>query len=154
MRTHINTFAKGIFPMLGTCLVILTWLTTGYGGEWEPIISGVVKGTIEIKIKNLEFTNPGGGQINDHLLVIPEGVEVKWINTDPLITINGDNGLMPHGIQISNDTGEVLSASPILTKEHNTFSHIFSKSGTYNFGCFIHPSMKAKIVVIAPPRSG
>ena len=149
MRTHKKTFAKGILPILVAGVLLLTWPSTGYSGEWEPQITGSVKGTIEIKIQNMQFTNPEAGEITDHLLVIPEGMTVKWTNMDPLTTVNGAEGLMPHGIQISDETEEVFVASSLLTEGQNSFSYTFEEAGIYDYGCFVHVFLKGKIVVIS-----
>jgi plastocyanin len=89
--------------------------------------------------------------MNNHILIIPEGLKVQWVNADPLVTINGDQGLMPHGIKISDTTNKVLSASSILNRDQNSFSYTFTKEGSYSYSCFIHPFMTGKIQVINLP---
>jgi len=148
METWRNKCKRGVFSILGIGVLILSWPSMGHSGEWEPIIPEVMKGVIEIQIKNLEFTNSEEGLISDHLLVIPKGVEVRWINVDPLITNTKEIALMPHGIRVSNETEEVVAESPILFKGTNTFSYRFDEEGTYDYVCIIHPSLRGKIVVI------
>jgi plastocyanin len=133
----------------GLSLLLMTWATTGYSGEWEPNIPNIVRGAIEIEIKNQQFTTPETGTVGDHLLVVPEGITVRWVNKDPLNTIHGDQGLMPHGIEVIDEVEEVLSASPILTKEQDSFSQTFEEAGNYTYNCFIHPFMKGTIVVVS-----
>jgi hypothetical protein len=152
MNTLKERFARKITLLLGIGAVLLSWPTLTQGGEFEPVMAGTVMGTLEIAIKNQEYTNPDLGSVSDHLLVIPEGMNVEWIDKERLTTINGDLGLMPHGIQISDESDKVLTASPILTKEHRAFSYNFSKEGTYTYRCFIHSYMKGKIVVVDMPR--
>jgi plastocyanin len=130
-------------------VLLLTWLSTGYGGEWEAQIPEVVKGSIVIEIRNQQFTNPATGVVGENFLVIPIGMKVTWINRDPLVTVNGDQGLMPHGIQVSDEGDEVLTASPIMTEQQSTFSYSFNETGVYSYNCFIHPSMQGKIVVVS-----
>lgn len=152
MKTLKKRFARKITLLLGIGAVLLSWLSLAHGGEWEPIITGTVGGTLEIAIKNQDFTNSDSGSVSDHFLIVPEGMIVKWIDKERLVTINGDLGLMPHGIQISDESEKVFAASPILTQEHNAFSYTFSKGGTYSYRCIIHPYMRGKIVVVDMPR--
>ena len=149
METWRNKFKKGGVSILGIGVLILSWPSMGHSGEWEPIIPEVMKGVIEIQIKNLEFTNSEEGLISDHLLVIPKGVEVRWVNVDPLITNTKETALMPHGIRVSDEAEEVVAESPILLSEgSNVFSYRFDEEGTYDYVCIIHPSLRGKIVVI------
>lgn len=130
-------------------LILLSSFHLVYAGEWEPIVPGIVGNTIEIRIKNLEFTGAGTPQVmNNHIMIIPLGIQMKWINVDPLVTVNGEQGLMPHGIKIADSSAKVFTASPILTKEQNVFSYTFNKEGTYSYSCFIHSFMTGKIIVI------
>jgi hypothetical protein len=141
------SFIRGILSIVGVGFLLI-WPTSGYGGEWQPVVPNIINGTLVIEIKNKQFTNPGTGKVSDHLLVIPEGMEVKWVNMDPLVTVNGKQGLMPHGIQLSDESEEAFTASPLLTREKNAFTYGFESSGTYTYDCFIHPFMKGKIVVV------
>ena len=138
--------------LLSLFVILLSWTGPAYGGEWEPIVPGMVGNIIEIRIKNLEFTSAGTPVVmNNHILIIPVGMQVMWINADPLVTVNGDQGLMPHGIKVADSTEKVLMASPILTKEQNTFSYTFNKEGSFTYGCFIHSFMIGRIEVIKLP---
>ena len=143
-----NVYARGLLLLLGIGILILASSDTAYPGEWEPKIPEVVNRTLEIEIINKEFTNPETGKVGGHLLVVPEGMSIRWTNKDPLITVNGPEGLMPHGIQISDETDEVFTASEILTRNKNVFVYAFNASGSYNYSCFIHPFMRGRIVVV------
>lgn len=148
MKQQDKIFQRKIETMVGVVVALLALVTPGYSGEWEPQIAGAVQSTLELGIKNMDFTNKDSGSVTNHILIIPVGIAVRWTNMDPLITVNGDQGLMPHGIQIADSNEKVFTASPILTQQSNTFTHTFSEEGTYNYGCFIHPFMKGKILVI------
>ena len=148
METCRNTFKRGVFSILGIGVLILSWPSVGRSGEWEAIIPEIMKGVIEVQIKNLEFTNSEEGMISDHLLVIPKGIEVRWVNVDPLVTNTKETVLMPHGIRVSDELEEVVAESPILSNGNNTFSYRFDEEGTYDYVCIIHPSLRGKIVVI------
>jgi len=150
MKTLRKTFTIGIPSLLCIGVILLTWLGPSYSGEWEPVLPALSGKTIEIKIKNMQFAN-AAGSVSNHILIIPVGIGVKWVNVDPLVTVNGELGLMPHGIKIADPTEKVITASPILTYEHDTFSYTFSKEGHYSYACFIHPFMTGKIVVVNLP---
>lgn len=75
-----------------------------------------------ISIKNFAF-NPGS-------VMIKKGATVTWTNNDSA----------PHQIKSS-----VINSSVMNTGE--IFSFTFGKSGTYDYICAIHPSMKGTIIV-------
>ncbi len=77
-------------------------------------------------------------------LKVPVGTTVTWTNKDSVAhTVVSDTGAWP-------------DSSPIDTNK--TFSFTFTKPGTYNYHCSIHPSMTAAIVVsasgVAPTGTG
>lgn len=148
MEAYRNTFKRGIFSILGIGVLILSWPNMGHSGEWEPVMSKVMTGVVEIQIKNLEFTNSEEGIMTNHLLVLPIGVEVRWVNVDPLITETGETTLMPHGIRVSDEAEEIVAESPILFEGNNIFSYRFDEEGTYDYVCIIHPSLKGQIVIV------
>lgn len=146
-----TSYVIGMQRVLVVGVMLFALQTSGYSGEFEPkipMIPGVMNGIIVIEIANLAFTNTATGNVAENILVLPLGMTVKWINKDKLSTINGDQGLMPHGIQVGNDAGEFFVASPILTQEENSFSYTFDEEGVYVYGCFIHPFLKGKVVVV------
>jgi plastocyanin len=146
-----KVFGMGMRLMLSVGVALLIGQSAGYGGEFEAVVPSGAQSRLEITIKNFDFTNEAGSVGGEHILVIPAGMEVHWVNRHVLTTINGDQGLMPHGIQISDESNKVFTASSILTREHDSFNHTFSTNGTFSYGCFIHPFMKGKIVVISMP---
>lgn len=77
-----------------------------------------------VSIKNFAFAPAS--------LTISVGTSVEWINKDSIAhTATGDGGTFDSG---SLDQGG-----------HFTFT--FTKPGTYNYGCSIHPNMRATIIV-------
>lgn len=152
----MKKFKRGCTVLLWQSLIIMALIggiMPAYGGEWDPIVPGLVANTMEIKIKNMAFTSTGASPqpMNGHILIIPEGMQVKWINEDPLVTINGEQGLMPHGITILDSKAKALAASPVLTQDHDTFHYTFNEKGTYSYSCFIHPFMTGRIMVVNLP---
>lgn len=128
-------------------VLFLTWLVPGYSWERELIVPGLVN-TSEITIKDMDFRKEGIGSVSNQSLTIPIGMKVSWVNRDPSITVEGDEGLVPHRIKIADSMENVFTVSSILTEEHNTFSYTFSREGTYQYGCMIHPFMKGTINVV------
>ena len=80
---------------------------------------------VTVDIKNFSF--------NPSPLTIKVGTKVTWINNDNV----------PH--TVTSDSGSLLN-SPTLSPGQS-FSFTFTKSGTENYHCTIHPMMKSKIVV-------
>jgi plastocyanin len=77
---------------------------------------------VEVTINNLTF-DPAN-------VSITVGDTVVWKNVDKV----------EHQIKIAE------AESTILT-EGKTFSHTFNTSGTFNYTCTIHPSMKGTVIV-------
>jgi plastocyanin len=129
----------------------LPWFShVGYVSAADPMVMKMEGTGLEIRIQNLDFKSKAGKSVTNQTLITLAGTEVRWINIDPLMTPNGDEGLMPHMIKITDSNkGEMaLTASPILTREHNRFAYTFSADGTYTYSCLIHPSLKGKVRVI------
>jgi len=144
--------AIGIAQLLSIVILLLSGLAPTYGGEWEPIVPERIGNTMEIRIKNMAFTSTGTPQpMNSHILIVPVGMRINWINMDPLVTVNGNGGLMPHGIVIADVNEKAFAASPLLTHERNIFSFVFDKDGDYSYACFVHPFMTGRILVMNMP---
>ena len=62
----------------------------------------------ELTIKDLAWMFEDTS-LNNQIVVIPAGMEVSWMNVDPLITSSGLEGVMPHGVKLTNQGGEVIS---------------------------------------------
>ncbi|WP_020659044.1 cupredoxin domain-containing protein [Amycolatopsis benzoatilytica] len=75
-------------------------------------------------------------------LTIAAGDTVTWTNHDTA----------PHNVVVTD--GPEKFSSPTL-QTGGTFSHTFTKAGTYSYYCSIHPDMKATVTVdgAAPPPS-
>jgi amicyanin len=79
-----------------------------------------------VRIDNFTFQPP--------MLRIKAGTEVTWTNQDDI----------PHSI--------VLGALGVRSKAMDTdtsFAYRFTKPGTYNYICGLHPHMKGQVVVTA-----
>jgi plastocyanin len=79
----------------------------------------------EVKIDNFSF--------GPATITIPAGSTVTWTNNDDV----------PH--VVTSDDNKMFKSKTLDTDEH--FSFTFTKPGTYNYHCAIHPKMTAKIVV-------
>ena len=87
------------------------------GGENEK--------TVEVKIDNFTFS--------PKTLTVAPGTTVKWTNRDDI----------PHTV-VSDDKATFKSK---LLDTDDSFSFTFSKPGTYDYFCSLHPHMTAKVVV-------
>ena len=81
--------------------------------------------TVVIKIDNFSFA--------PQTVTVPAGTQVTWTNQDDI----------PHTI-VSDD--KTTFKSPALDTDER-FSFTFTKAGTYEYFCSIHPKMTARIVV-------
>jgi plastocyanin len=66
------------------------------------------------------------------MLTVPVGTTVTWVNHDE----------EPH--TVTSGTGAFSSAGLV---HDDTFVHTFTKAGTYQYSCAIHPYMKGTLVV-------
>lgn len=82
-------------------------------------------GTYNVEIKNFAFSPTS--------LTIKKGDSVVWTNQDSA------------NHKLASDTGSEIESSSLANGE--TYSHAFENTGTYDYHCSIHPSMKAKIIV-------
>ncbi len=79
----------------------------------------------QVKIDNFSF--------GPATLTVPVGATVTWINQDDV----------PHNV-VSTDGKDIKS--PVLDTDQK-FSYTFTKAGTYDYYCKIHPKMTAKVIV-------
>jgi plastocyanin len=81
--------------------------------------------TSAIKIDNFSF--------GPATITIPAGSTVTWTNNDDV----------PH--VVTSDDNKMFKSKALDTDDR--FSFTFTKPGTYNYYCAIHPKMTAQIVV-------
>ena len=67
-------------------------------------------------------------------LTVPVGSKVTWLNRDDV----------PH-TATSTTKPRAFDSHTLDTDER--FSHVFSKSGTYEYFCAVHPHMTGKVIV-------
>ena len=79
----------------------------------------------QVNIDNFSFT--------PQTLSVPAGTKVTWINKDDV----------PHTVV---STSNAFTHSPALDTDAS-FSYNFTKPGTYEYYCSVHPKMVGKIVV-------
>jgi predicted lipoprotein with Yx(FWY)xxD motif len=83
--------------------------------------------TIQVTIQNFAFS--------PQTITVAPGTTVIWTNKDNFDhTVTSDTGAWP-------DSGNLAT--------NHTFSHTFTKAGTYPYHCAIHSSMTAKVIVSA-----
>lgn len=80
---------------------------------------------ITVNIKNFSF--------NPSTLTVKSGTKVTWVNNDSA----------PH--TITSDTGSLLNSQTLSSGQ--SFSFVFNNSGSENYHCNIHPSMKGGVIV-------
>ena len=83
--------------------------------------------TMQVTIQNFAFS--------PQTITVAPGTTVIWTNKDNVEhTVTSDTGAWP-------DSGSLAT--------NKTFSHTFTKAGTYAYHCGLHPSMTAKVIVSA-----
>ncbi len=81
--------------------------------------------TYNINIQNFKFSPA--------TLIIKKGEAIVWTNMDSVRHT------------VTSDSGNELDSSLLSTQQ--TYSHTFTKTGTYAYHCTPHPNMKATIIV-------
>ena len=79
---------------------------------------------LEVKIDNFSFSPV--------TITVPVGTTVRWTNRDDI----------PH--TVVNDK-EIFKSKTLDTDEQ--YSYTFTKPGTYDYFCSIHPKMTGKVIV-------
>jgi len=93
--------------------------------DTQTINQPQIEGTYNIEISNFAF--------NPSEIKIKRGETVVWINRDSAShTVTSDSGNEINSPQLSNE---------------QVYSHSFSNTGTFNYYCSVHPSMKATVIV-------
>ncbi len=107
--------------------VVTLGLALGAGAGTKPVEGPADKAgnAAAIKIDNFSF--------GPATITIPAGSTVTWTNNDDV----------PH--VVSSDDNKLFKSKALDTDDH--FSFTFTKPGTYNYYCAIHPKMTATIVV-------
>lgn len=108
--------------------VVTLGLALGAGAGARPVEGPADKAAANpaaIKIDNFTF--------GPATITIPAGSTVTWTNNDDV----------PH--VVSSDDNKLFKSKALDTDDR--FSFTFTKPGTYNYYCAIHPKMTAKIVV-------
>ncbi|CPR60955.1 Conserved hypothetical protein (plastocyanin-like) [Mycobacteroides abscessus] len=98
---------------------VTTSMPTAAGAPSLPVPAGPA-----VNIENFAFNPP--------TLTVPAGTTVTWTNKDE----------EPHNV-----VGEDGAFRSPGMDAQGTFSHQFTKAGTYTYVCGIHPFMKATVVV-------
>lgn len=81
----------------------------------------------EVKIGILNY------KFDPEVVTVPAGTMVTWVNHDEV----------PHTV-VSSDK-RFTGSGGLDTDDH--YSYVFTKAGTYEYFCTLHPFMKGKIVV-------
>ena len=118
---------KSIKWMFGTAaiLAVAIVLTAGARLGLAANSGDIPAGAATVKIDNFSF--------GPATITIPAGTTVRWTNNDDV----------PH--VVTSDDNKMFKSKALDTDDH--FSFTFTKPGTYNYYCAIHPKMTAKIVV-------
>ena len=124
--------------LLWLSAVLLVPVPNGWAEEDADLFEIIIK-DMDFKYENVSVTN--------QTVVLPAGMEMSWLNVDPLITSSGLEGLMPHFLYIKDQDGNEIAQSKILMQNNTTFNYKFTDRGIYSYGCKIHPMMKGKVLV-------
>lgn len=106
-------------------LLLIVCVIAGAIAIGTPLLRAVLADKpAEIKIDNFSFT--------PSTVTVTPGTQVRWTNRDDI----------PHTV-VSEDKS--FRSKALDTDDQ--FSYTFSKPGTYNYFCSLHPKMTATVVV-------
>ncbi|MFE4723035.1 cupredoxin family copper-binding protein, partial [Streptomyces sp. NPDC056728] len=86
-----------------------------------------------VKITGMKFATPK--------LTVKVGETVKWVNEDTA----------PHTVTTTSGPAKLDSGT---LQKGDSWSYTFTKAGTYEYYCAVHPDMKASITVVADNSGG
>jgi amicyanin len=105
--------------------VLLATLASGKVASGEKATpAAATPAAMEVKIDNFKF--------GPEALTVPVGTTVTWTNRDDI----------PHTVV---STDGVFKSKVLDTDEK--FSFTFTKAGTYDYFCSVHPKMTGKVIV-------
>jgi plastocyanin len=108
----------------GTAVLVALALGLSISGQAKPAANAEPNGQFQVNIDNFSFTPA--------TLTVPVGAKVTWTNKDDV----------PHTVVSTNNA---FTRSPALDTD-DSFSYTFTKPGTYEYYCSVHPMMTGKIV--------
>lgn len=119
---------RSLIPVYALMALAIGFMTVGRVSAGEP--AGAAPAA-EVAIYNYKF--------GPDTLTIPAGTTVTWVNKDevPHTVMSSDKRFTGSGAL---DTGD-------------KYSYTFTTPGSYEYFCTLHPFMKGKIVVTAPPQA-
>ncbi len=88
--------------------------------------------TVQVTIQNFAFS--------PKTLTVAPGTTVMWTNKDSA----------PH--TVTSDSGSTLASGDL--SQGKSYTHTFTKAGTYMYHCAIHPYMKATVIVSSGSATG
>jgi len=115
---------KNKFWILGVAIVSIALSTAGGSRANAAPAAAPSASEAAVKIDNFSFSPA--------TITIPVGTTVRWTNHDDI----------PHTV-VSDD--RTFKSKALDTDEQ--FTYTFTKPGTYNYFCSIHPKMTAVVVV-------
>src|ERR1700683_5549947 len=116
---------KNVRWILGVVLTVLVGFASVAVTQPGVAKAGDQSPSVEVKIDNFSF--------GPETLAVAAGTTVTWTNNDDV----------PHTV-VSDD--KTTFRSKALDTD-GKFSYTFTKPGTYNYFCSVHPKMTAKVVV-------
>jgi len=120
MRLLIKHFLIAVFLVL-----VLTFIGASCSKSTSSSNSALVA-TSEVTIKDMSFSPQN--------ISVSSGTVVTWKNEDTT----------EHQVISDGDLPDLMSG---ILEPNDTFSFTFDKSGTFNYHCNIHPSMKGQVSV-------
>ncbi|HEV2350514.1 MAG TPA: cupredoxin family copper-binding protein [Terriglobia bacterium] len=119
MKKLLQSFTTATFVLLGFGILKSSPATSGANSQKNS------NPGYSVNIDNFSFAPA--------TLTVPVGAKVTWTNKDDV----------PHTVVSTNNA---FTHSPALDTDES-FTYTFTKSGTYEYYCSVHPKMLGKIVV-------
>jgi plastocyanin len=125
---RVSLLAAGV--MLATALTACGGSSSGGGhdmGSSPDTVATATSGTPVVTIQNFQFSPA--------TLVINKGMTVRFVQQDSV----------PHNV-VGSGPSEFIK-SPQLNKKGDSYTVTFSKTGSFDYICTIHPRMVGKVIV-------
>jgi nitrite reductase (NO-forming) len=124
-------------PYLSAVLILSLGITLGWV-KYE-LVSVYAQSSASVSIVSGASSPSISKPYDPSPLTVKPGTSVTWTNNDSTIHT------VTSGLPEQGEVGTLFDSS--LISPGKTFTHIFDKTGTFDYSCTLHPFMHAQVIV-------
>ena len=120
-------------------IVLILSLGVGLGSVKYGMVYVHAQSSASVSIVNGASSPSISKPYNPSPLTVKPGTSVTWTNNDSTIHT------VTSGLPEQGEVGTLFDSG--LINPGKTFTHIFDKTGTFDYSCTLHPFMHAQVIV-------